>query len=109
MTGNPLEQLLVFGFFGLGSPGVGELVVIAVVAVVLFGGRLPEVARSLGSSYQQFRKGLSDIQSSIKNDLDVDANSYDRIPDYSDVDDDYDEPTTAKFEPPVEEDVDEPV
>ena len=109
MTGFTLEYITVIGFFGLGSPGVGELLVIAVVAVVLFGGRLPEVARSLGGTYQQFRKGLSDIQSSIKNDLDIDAAGLNRIPDYTDVSDDYDEPTAPKFEPPVEEDVDEPV
>ncbi len=109
MAGFALEHLIVIGFFGLGSPGVGELVVIAVVAVVLFGGRLPEVARSLGSSYQQFRKGLSDIQTSIKHDLDVDATPHNRIPDYSDVNNDYDEPTAPRFEPPVEESVDDSV
>lgn len=109
MSGFSLEHSLVIGFFGLGSPGVGELLLIAVVAVVLFGGKLPEVARTLGGTYQQFRKGLSDIQSSIKNDLDINAASLDRIPDYSDVDDDFDEPTAPKFDPPVDEDVDEPV
>lgn len=109
MAAPNLELLTVVGFFGLGSPGVGELMVIAVVAVILFGGRLPEVARTLGSTYQQFRKGLSDIQTSIKNDLDLDANSQNRIPDYRDVNDDYDEPSAPKFEPPVDEDVDEPV
>ena len=94
----------IIAFLGIGTPGVGELIVIGVVAVLLFGSRLPEVARSLGSSYQQFRKGLSDIQSSIKSDLDINAtNSYDRLPDYSDVNDDYDEPTAPKFEPPAEE------
>ncbi len=98
------EQHLILSFFGLGSPGYGEIIVIAVVAVVLFGGRLPEVARSLGSSYQQFRKGLTDIQSSIKNDLDVDMSSLDRIPDYTDVNEDLDEPTAPKFEPPAEDD-----
>jgi sec-independent protein translocase protein TatA len=98
-----LDQIAILGFFGLGSPGVGEFVVIAIVAVVLFGGRLPEVARSLGNSYQQFRKGLSDIQSSIKADLDVDVSDLNRITDFSDVNDDYDEPTAPKFEPPAEE------
>ncbi|MFK7769260.1 MAG: twin-arginine translocase TatA/TatE family subunit [Mariniblastus sp.] len=91
-------------FFGIGTPGIGEAILIGVVAVVLFGKRLPEVARSLGSSYQQFRKGLSDIQNSIKEDIDLDLESgpSTRLPDYSDVQD-YDEPTAPKFEPPVEE------
>jgi sec-independent protein translocase protein TatA len=109
MAGFTLEYFTVIGFFGLGAPGIGEMLVIAVVAVILFGGRLPQVARSLGSSYQQFRKGLSDIQSSIKNDLDIEAASLNHVTDYSDVNDDYDEPTAPKFEPPVAEDVDEPV
>lgn len=98
-----MDQHLIIAFFGLGSPGVGEMVLIGVVAVLLFGSRLPEVARSLGSSYQQFRKGLSDIQSSIKSDVDLDVKSLERIADYSDVHDDYEEPTAPKFEPPVEE------
>ncbi len=102
-----IEHTALIGFFGLGTPGIGEMILIGVVAVVLFGGRLPEVARSLGSSYQQFRKGLSDIQSSIKNDLDVDLSSRDRLPDYRDVNDDYDEPTAPKFEPPKEESAEE--
>lgn len=109
MTEFTLEHLTMIGFFGLGAPGIGELLLIAVVAVVLFGGRLPEVARTLGGTYQQFRKGLSDIQTSIKNDLDIDADSLNRLPDYSDATDDYDEPTAPKFEPPVEDEVDEPV
>jgi sec-independent protein translocase protein TatA len=100
--GLALEQISLIAFFGLGSPGVGEILVIAVVAVVLFGSRLPEVARSLGGSYQQFRKGLADIQASMKNELDLDVKSPDRISDYSDVNDDYDEPSAPKFEPPEE-------
>ena len=48
--------------FGLGPT---EFVIVAIVAVLLFGKRLPEVARSLGGSYQQFRKGLAEIQSTV--------------------------------------------
>jgi sec-independent protein translocase protein TatA len=40
--------------------GGGELLVILVVALMLFGGRLPDVARSLGRTVSDFKKGLSE-------------------------------------------------
>lgn len=54
--------------------GFGEILIIAVVAILLFGRNLPGVARNLGNSYQQFRKGLSDIQANFRYD-DFDLNS----------------------------------
>ena len=89
-----------------GGIGFQELIVIGVVAVLLFGSRLPEVARSLGNTYQQFRKGLAEFQSTIKTDSDNDySTSYNRgLPDYSDANDDYEEPLAPKFEPPTESD-----
>lgn len=42
--------------FGL---GIGELVVVLVIVLVVFGaGRLPEVMGSLGKGVQSFRRGL---------------------------------------------------
>ncbi len=91
--------------FGMGP---SELVIIGIIAVLLFGKRLPEVAKSLGSSYHEFRKGLNTLQSEINvNDTDshssssassYDSSSYDGS-EYGDFDD-HDETAAPKFEPP---------
>jgi len=84
-----------------GSIGYAELIVMAVVAVILFGRKLPEVARNVGSSYAQFRQGLSELQSSfhdVKDDLTIDPPDFDA----DDFQDDY--VPGPKFEPPPVED-----
>lgn len=83
---------------------MGELMVILVVAVILFGSRLPEVARNLGQSYQQFRKGLYEIQSSITSDLD--SQPKNRSIAYRDYNNDYDAPPTSNFAPPADDEAD---
>ena len=47
------------------SPGPSEMMVIAAVALLLYGGKLPEVARSWGKTFTEFRRGLSGIQNDI--------------------------------------------
>lgn len=45
----------------LALPGLPELSIIALVLVMLFGAtKLPALARSMGSSINQFKKGLKD-------------------------------------------------
>jgi sec-independent protein translocase protein TatA len=40
------------------------------VALLLFGGRLPEVARSLGRSLNEFKRGLNDVGlNDLRNDI----------------------------------------
>ena len=84
--------------------GMYEVMIIGVIAIVLFGSKLPEVARSLGSSYREFRKGLGDIQSSMQDGYYA-ATSTDYTPSYDLEEDDA---ATSKFEPPPAEDRDEP-
>ena len=48
------------GLFGFWMPGWQELLIIAFIAVLLFGHRLPKVMGDLGGSMKAFRRGLSE-------------------------------------------------
>lgn len=71
--------------------GFGEILIIMVVAVLLFGRNLPSVARTVGNSYQQFRKGLSDIQANFHYDdvesTSAESNRQKKLPAYKDAKD----------------------
>ena len=43
--------------FGIGTQ---ELIIVGIIAVMLFGSRLPQVARSMGKSIVEFKKGLKE-------------------------------------------------
>ncbi|PQO37182.1 twin-arginine translocase TatA/TatE family subunit [Bremerella cremea] len=95
---------LILGFL----PGIGmqELAVIGVVAILLFGKNLPGVAKTLGKTYGDFKKGLSDIQSefnSATRDVESSVNngySSKSAPAKFDDYDDFEEASAPKFEPP---------
>lgn len=48
--------------FGL---SMWEMMLIAAIALLLFGAKLPEVARSAGKSYRAFKDGISDLQRNV--------------------------------------------
>lgn len=52
-----------FPLFAFWSPGPGEMMLLAVVALLLYGGNLPEVARSWGKTFAEFRRSLTGLQS----------------------------------------------
>src|SRR5687767_10709919 len=91
--------LLGFGFGGIGPM---EMVIVGVVAVLLFGKRLPEVGRSLGKGLVEFKKGIRGIE----DDLNTSSTSYSSSSRssgrFSEIDD-RDEATAPRFEPPTNE------
>jgi sec-independent protein translocase protein TatA len=56
--------------FAFLSPGPGQVVIVAMVVLLLFGNRLPSVMRSLGEGITEFKKGIkggeSDSNSKIE-------------------------------------------
>jgi sec-independent protein translocase protein TatA len=54
--------LLLLAYF---SVGAGEMLIVMVVALLLYGGDLPKVARSWGKTMAEFRKGLAGFQSEL--------------------------------------------
>lgn len=51
-----------FAVFGLGPT---ELAIVGVIALLLFGARLPQVARSMGKSIREFKSGMSEIEEEV--------------------------------------------
>lgn len=63
----------------MGRIGTAELIIILVVLLLLFGAkRIPEIARSIGRSLTQFKKGLKDGENGLDgNNGDTDRNEGD--------------------------------
>jgi sec-independent protein translocase protein TatA len=50
---------LILGF--MGAPGLGELIVIALIILLLFGSsKLPTLMRNLGKSTNEFKRGMTE-------------------------------------------------
>ena len=83
--------------FGLGPT---EMIIIGIVAVLLFGKRLPDVGRSLGKGIMEFKKGVSGVQDEI----DRASSGKSSRSSYSSAEE-REEATAPRFEPPPEEPV----
>ncbi len=52
--------------YAMFSPGPMQLIIVLLIALLLFGNRLPSVMRSLGKSVVEFKKGVNDVDSQVK-------------------------------------------
>src|SRR4029077_14144270 len=78
-----------------------ELLIVGVVAILLFGKNLPDVAKKFGGMYRDFRKSLDDLRAQVDF-----TDTFNSTPSrakprksYSDYDD-LDEISAPKFQPP---------
>ncbi len=86
------------------SPGPMEMVIILAIALLLFGQRLPEVAKSLGKGLNEFQKGLRAVEDEIHSaTYDVTTSSGSSSPASTaeeDSTEEYEDAIAPKFEPP---------
>jgi sec-independent protein translocase protein TatA len=61
-------------FLLLGNLGTGELVLIGMVVLLMFGGKkLPELMKGLGKGMKEFKEAQKDVQEQISKSLDDDT------------------------------------
>ena len=87
----------IVAFLPFGSPGMGEMLVIGIIALLLFGKRLPDVARSLGKGIVEFKKGVRGIEDEVDNV----THAASREPSRPVPKEERQEVTAPKFEPPA--------
>jgi sec-independent protein translocase protein TatA len=84
-------------FLPFGQPGWQELLIVMIIALLLFGKRLPEVARNLGKGIVEFKKGVRGIEDEVNTSYSQSSStpSSRPVPREETV-----ETTAPKFEPP---------
>ena len=59
----------------LGNIGAGEIIIVALVILLLFGGKkIPELMKGLGKGVKSFKDGMNEIEKNLDVDSDTDKN-----------------------------------
>jgi sec-independent protein translocase protein TatA len=70
-----MQSLLVLSFFSI-SPGGGELILVLLVVLLLFGAKnVPKIARSMGKAMEEFRRAAREVHDEIMH-SDTESTSY---------------------------------
>lgn len=48
-------------YLAFGLPGTTEWIIILIIALLIFGSRLPKVMRSMGQSVNEFKRGMNEM------------------------------------------------
>ena len=92
-----------FALFGfLDFLGPSELIIVAIVAILLYGERLPEVARSFGKNFVELKKSVRGVREEFEAATREVTSSVTEVVTRQDVVD-REEATAPKFEPPLAE------
>ena len=84
--------------------GYSEMLLFGMIALLLFGARLPEVARSLGGTYRDLKKSMGEFQKEFQGLTNLDAPTPPRSTYTPEEPATTESKTTAaKFVPPPEE------
>lgn len=63
----------------LNNLGMGEIVIIALIVLLLFGGRkIPELMRGIGKGVRSFKEGINDVKEEINKPIEDDKNNEEK-------------------------------
>lgn len=63
-------------FLAFAFPGPTEMIVVGIVAVLLFGRKLPKLAFDLGNSFTQFKKGISQPIQELREEIENETRDF---------------------------------
>ncbi len=75
-----------------------HMFIVAIIALLLFGDRLPSVMRSLGKGVMEFKKGMRGLEDQLQNAV----NKPEPTTRYQEIDD-REQPAAPRFQPPPAE------
>lgn len=63
----------------LNNLGMGEIVIIALIVLLLFGGRkIPELMRGIGKGVRSFKEGINDVKEEINKPIEDNKNNEEK-------------------------------